>query len=195
MQIVLGSKLSDLPDPLHSPHVWETFWLRWEGQWKGLVKQFVAKATASEKGFVAACARAGIAVGAKTDEAVEREWLCGLCGMCFATGGALGTHQSRAHGVQCPLREKVLGSVCDFCGKDFHARARLRTHLKYGADFCVRSAATLPTLDPGIVEAENARERTEAKSAKARGEHLLRGPPARRLVHPWAEGPQDELPV
>ena len=84
-----------------------------------------------------------------------------------------------AHRVSCPLRARVKGSTCTFCGTDFRARVRLRTHLLSGAAACVAQASSLPLLSPAEEVAENEREREEARGARRRGNHPLDGPPAR----------------
>ena len=136
-----------------------------------------------QSSFLSACAKVGLQIAAPTKESDE-EWMCGLCGACFASSAALGSHRARLHEYRCPLRQKVKGTECGTCGKEFWTRLRLRTHIKYGNRVCREAVSWFPDLDPECIEREDRIELEQARVAKAKGNHPLEGPPARVIQDP-----------
>ena len=179
---VLGHRVDDLPLPRSDISKWEELWFAFPGAWKRLVSAFIRTAAADEFAFLGACERAGICTSDALPVVEDEEWMCGTCFSCFKTQGRLTIHRTQAHGVECPLRSRVVGSVCPFCATDFRSRLRVRTHLVRGAASCRARAQSLPVLDSEVCALENARERDDAARARSRGAHPLQGPPRRRVA-------------
>ena len=191
MREVLKSRLAALPPPRRNIKIWEEFWRSHSEAWKRLVSKFVGEVAKDETSFLTACARAKVCTGfiSPAQEEAEDEWKCDMCSASFASQGRLAIHASRAHAVQCWLRDRVSGSVCPFCKCDFRSRLRLRTHLLRGRSTCVERARSLPILPVEVRDHENEQEGKEAQQARREGRHSLQGPPCRRAkcVAPGAE--------
>ena len=69
-------------------------------------------------------------------QAQEDCFTCNECARSFSTNAALAVHQSRAHGQRLAVRRVTADSVCRPCGRQFHTRARLLSHLHYGSTKC-----------------------------------------------------------
>ena len=67
---------------------------------------------------------------------LQAECKCGICGALFATPTILSKHMAGKHGKKNPLRCKVGGSQCLYCGKGFMTRFRIVTHLAYNSPKC-----------------------------------------------------------
>ena len=180
MKCILPGRLGEMASPQQDPSQWERLWQQHPGAWKSLVSAFIKKTIADEKFFVLTCARFGVQLG-KVQHQCEQEWMCGICGVCFGLRSSLTIHQTHAHKVRDPMRARVSGTECPSCGVEFWSRLRLRGHLKRGRKQCTEFWQTLPLLSVAEREAEDEKEREEARRAKAKGMHPLSGPPARKV--------------
>ena len=104
------------------------------------------------------CSEMGWTKQQHMDEAVEEPSCvqCGDCGKCFKNGAALATHEQRVHQKRIALRRFVVDGVCRACGKLFHTRARLLTHLHVGKGKCwlfhLRRFAPLTSEQAGALD-------------------------------------------
>ena len=83
-----------------------------------------------------------------TDQPVVEKWQCDLCNRCFPSRRGLAVHSARSHGYKRIERYFASGDVCDACGKLFHARARLLSHLYE----CTTCFTTLQACFPPMAE-------------------------------------------
>ena len=115
-------------------------------------------------------------------EAIE-EGVCFDCGACFPTKSALCSHRARKHGYRHPLRQKVEGTVCQYCLFDHFSRERLVYHLKRAR--CCR--AFYQESVPDVPGEEARRLDADAASIQTSNLHLglqprfAREPPVRRV--------------
>ena len=104
--------------------------------------------------------------------------------MSFVSAQALNGHIQGKHKIRSALRRKAVGSVCPCCLMDFHARARLREHLRTGRAYCVEQAATWPDLDDATIEEEDKKEAEVAREWRAQGLGPMAGRPSTRAPGP-----------
>ena len=175
MATLLAHKVAELGDPKVQPQRWEQFACEFPQAWKQLVRAFLKQAL-SEQAFVASCARAQVDVSTAGAD-VEPEWMCGLCGSCFATATSLAVHQNKKHGVCDPLRERVASTVCPFCQTQYWSRQRARAHLRYGTASCRARVCELPVLEPSVIAAQDEEDRVLARNARRQGDDPWHGPP------------------
>ena len=122
--------------------------------------------------FLTACARHGIqTLGVEPDESEEDTvYPCSLCGHFFNSKAAQQGYMQGKHRARDPLRDRVVGSTCQFRLVNFHSRVRLRTHLTRGNASCVTAARSLRLLTQEEIQAEDAKETEEAQEAKLLGQ-------------------------
>ena len=63
---------------------------------------------------------------------------CNLCEAKFATYKALSVHMYKQHQQHAMERQYMEGTVCLSCLKEFHSTQRLRQHLQWKPDGCLR---------------------------------------------------------
>ena len=80
-------------------------------------------------------------------------WQCDLCPKCFPSKKGLAAHAARVHGYKRIEFFFAADATCDACGKFYHVRARLLSHL-YDCPDCL---ATLQACFPPLPEVEVAR--------------------------------------
>ena len=74
------------------------------------------------------------------------ELVCHECGAIFASRTALAVHSRILHGSVNDADQRVVGTICLRCRRQFHSRPRLVTHLQRGYADCL--AAYLDHVPP-----------------------------------------------
>ena len=166
---MLLDKLSSLPMPRDAPREWEEFWRAWPCQWRELQHLFLDRAVKREDELYELCRAAGVGLSSQAGGEVPTAMPCPYCNLTFTSAAAVWAHTRHAHGARCHLRDRVQGSLCQFCGQDFGNRVRLRKHLRHGKQSCVVAALSLPVLDEDIVLAEDEQEREHARQCRRQG--------------------------
>ena len=104
--------------------------------------------------------------------AVSSELVCYECGAVFASRTALAVHSRILHGRTNAADQRVTGSICLRCHKQFHSRPRLVAHLQRGSSECLASYLDhVPPLDESVFRAlkqEDALNRERRKNLASR---------------------------
>ena len=101
-------------------------------------------------------------------DADDEERLCIECGRDFPSLNALAAHRMRAHGLRHPFRDRIRGTICPGCARDFGLRDRLLTHIR-GLMGCTGVVQPLPLLSPEEVQAEDAAARAQVRANQKAG--------------------------
>ena len=67
---------------------------------------------------------------------VVNDLSCHLCNKICQNHKSLQCHLAGFHKEKNPLRKRILGTLCQSCGTEFHTRHRLLSHLAYNASVC-----------------------------------------------------------
>ena len=188
MKAVLRWHLSELEDPALAPESWETFWITFPGQWRGLVKKLKLAALgdpALARDVLAAIPELAPAEGSSSD---DEGFLCGLCEKTFGSAAAARMHCSKVHGTGfAAFAQQFIGSsICPGCGTDFHSRPRCIRHLAAGQGKAscrdMLLAGGFPLLEPEEAAAAMLAEQAHRAATRRAGLHELTGPPCRKLA-------------
>ena len=112
--VVMKDKLTSLPQPRVSPHIWEEFWNKWLGQWATLLRIFLARTAAGVAEFGK---KAQGTVYATDGAERDQEWLCMQCGKWFPSRAACIGHQG-VHGRDPTARNAQFVRLSSICGND-----------------------------------------------------------------------------
>ena len=119
---------------------------------------------------------------------LEVVFTCNECSRSFPTNAALAVHQSRAHGHRLAVRRVAADSICRPCGRQFHTRARLLSHLHYGSTKCW--VATLRAFAPMSDTQTDALDQQDRLHHQA---HHQRGLKSHASDRQWRYATDDEL--
>ena len=73
---------------------------------------------------------------ASSPRVMPMEFRCGKCSRSFPRIDMLRTHEYRVHGYRNPVHANIRGTICAFCGMQFHTYQRLYKHAAYGSKRC-----------------------------------------------------------
>ena len=110
--------------------------------------------------------------GCHSDPEPEDEKICPECLDTFPTNAALAVHQQKVHSARMAVRRYVANGACLHCGKWFHTRTRLMTHLQWSGTPCW--LRLLRSLEPMTVEQANELDDLDRKKGEAFHQHGLR---------------------
>ena len=102
--------------------------------------------------------------------AVASELVCYECGAVFASRTALAVHSRILHGHTNAADQRVTGSICLRCHKQFHSRPRLVAHLQRGSPECLASYLDhVPPLNESAFRALKQEDALDRKRRKNLG--------------------------
>ena len=102
--------------------------------------------------------------------AVASELVCYECGAVFASRTALAVHSRILHGHTNAADQRVTGSICLRCHKQFHSRPRLVALLQRGSSECLASYLDhVPPLDESVFRALKLEDALDRKRRKNLG--------------------------
>ena len=126
----------------------------------------------------------GLTFGDKPKENPVVCFRCEMCGSEFASKRGLFMHSSHVHDYKPHVRFLAAGSCCLACGKEYHARQRLLSHLQYSGHCRDKLAATFPPLSLQEVAKLDEHDREFAVQQKTLGWHPRKALlPAIRIPH------------
>ena len=66
----------------------------------------------------------------------QAEYKCEICSSTFTAAKDLACHKAGKHLIKQPLRKHISGTSCLYCGKDYHTRYRIVSHVAYNSPMC-----------------------------------------------------------
>ena len=98
------------------------------------------------------------------------ELVCCECGATFASRTALAVHSRILHGSVNDADQRVVGTICLRCRKQFHSRPRLVAHLQRGSADCLAAYLDhVPPLDLTYFQELNKEDALIRKKRKGMG--------------------------
>ena len=148
-------------------------------QWKGRVKAAQASclkyrlATAEQEVWQHKIALTLQGFGVSVDDCSpaepEQTWQCDLCSSTFASKRALAMHAHKAHGYTTKVKFFALGDCCNACGKKYHCRARLCSHLTTSTNCMETYMSCYPPAPDDVVQQCDEEDRVRRLELKAQG--------------------------
>ena len=178
-RLMLGSRLSSLPDPAHPDAAadvwpqWQRIWRQFPQQWGALCRRLLQSAGEAS--------RLDLPVPplAPTDRDSDGEWLCQQCGAEFDTRAKLKQHMAGKHRTRQPGFAQIPSSICPFCRCDFRTRYRCLVHFgPKGSQLCAGQLASLPPLSADELAAAIHSDAVQRRQRAQHGAWNSSGPPA-----------------
>ena len=106
------------------------------------------------------------------DKTTEQRHACNECQETFSSQAALAVHQQRKHDARMAIRRFVTNGACLQCGKWYHSRARLLTHLQWSGTDCW--LGLMRSLEPMTIERTNELDECDRRKGEALHQKGLR---------------------
>jgi len=179
---------SILPDPGLSIDAWYTYIVNHSNSFKNLVKRAVKISIKS----IVECNLPSYKAKCVLEPAAPLSFACDLCDKSFGTTKELACHRAGKHLVKQSLRRKIVSTNCYYCGKDYHTRYKIVSHIAYNSAPCrnyyTKCIADYPFEQVAELDAEESRHSSDLRSKGLRpGYHHI--PPTSCLyVRPFNPG-------
>ena len=123
---------SFLPDPSVDMDAWYTYVVASPHAFRNLVKRAVKLSVSSLEDITLPSYKKK----SSDDTQPSLSYMCDLCDKSYNTMKDLACHKAGKHLVKQPLRNKIAQTFCLCCGRDYHTRYKIVSHVAYNSAVC-----------------------------------------------------------